>query len=78
VEANKDQDKFVLDIFVSDKSPAESKAVAAFLEPRSVQASTISPSNLPTLLPWFQRLELTVLLQECDNRFARIIGMAEN
>jgi hypothetical protein len=69
---NQDDNKFVLDIFVSHKSPAEWKAVAAFLEPRSVQAAAITPSNLPTLLPWFQRLELTVLLQECDDLLASL------
>jgi hypothetical protein len=51
---------------IPHKSPEEWSALQAFLQPRSVTAAAITPMNLPILLPWFDQLALTVLLQECD------------
>ena len=55
---------WVLDI--PNRSHTEWTKLQAFLQPRSVQAASISPLNLPTLLPWFQELQLSILLAECD------------
>lgn len=57
---------------IPHKSPREWEELVPFLQPRSVQAAAITPSNLPVLLPWFDQLELTVLLQECDTMLASL------
>ena len=67
MDANSKQESsiwWVLDI--PHRSHVEWRRLQAFLQPRSVQAASISPRNLPTLLPWFHELQLSVLLAECD------------
>jgi hypothetical protein len=54
------------ELHILHKSPSEWNEVQAFLQPRSVQSASITFRNLPALLPWFDQLELTVLLRECD------------
>jgi len=49
-----------------NKSPDEWLTLTPFLQPRSVQAAKLTPANIPTLLPWFDQLQLKVLVQECD------------
>lgn len=66
------------ELHIPHKLPSEWQELQAFLQPRSVQAASITPSNLPALLPWFEQLELTVLVRECDSllsslRFATAI-----
>lgn len=54
------------ELHIPHKSSSEWNELQAFLQPRSVQSASITPRNLPALLPWFEQLELTVLLRECD------------
>ncbi|GAX09427.1 hypothetical protein FisN_6Lh197 [Fistulifera solaris] len=54
------------ELHIPHKSPSEWNELQVFLQPRSVQSASITFRNLPALLPWFDQLELTVLLRECD------------
>ncbi len=60
------------ELHIPHKSPSEWSELQAFLQPRSVQAASITFRNLPALLPWFDQLELTVLLRECDTSMSKV------
>ena len=55
------------------KRPHEYKVLRPFLEPHAVTACTVTAELLPVLLPWFQELQLTVLLRDCDCILASMV-----
>ena len=60
-----------------DLDPRDWPRVVAFLEPYSVQTSPFKPKitedNVDLLLPWFHKLELHWLLQECDMVYSQTV-----